>query len=1351
METKLDTDQRKAVEHFKGPALIVAGPGSGKTTVIKERILNLIQKHDVDPWKVLALAFNRDAADEIARRVLKELGRNYRGRPKFRTLHGFGKDIIASNYKKAGFKVRPETKQDKIQEIINEEKEQIERETIDIPVYIYKIEDLTTKKCYIGQTADLDRRKKEHYNRSSNNELWQVGLKEGSDKILFEQIDKTSYLKADECEAYWIQYYRELPGGVFNQSDPVRRRHINQVMIEMFCKHFDISSDALLKRKENFKDLTDLFNKMQDEVKKVKLQVETGLFKPESIDNEAVRRFAQKYEEVKSKANAIDFEDMLIYSADVLENSENLRQHYCNKHPYVLVDEFQDISPADFRLISQLSKNLFAVGDDDQAIYGFRGGDSEIMQTFYNRDDVSKYNVTRNYRSTTTIVEHAKALIECNKDHRIPKNLGAKNPMRFPIKVLETTPETVEKTLLMEFTELVCQAQLVQRHLPILKNILLPTLESKTAILTRTNAEVEKIKKIIKKLKPWVKKDIEVGTIHKAKGLEYDRVILIANTLDVWETNKPYNSLPTDEQDNENEEQRVFDEHEERRVFYVAMTRAKYELIVLGRNCQFIPEFQNVPPTKEELEEAFGVELAIQEPKLKIELEEVSKAALATLKFRRETVVEKASKAARNQCEQKLNRLRRTVTEHENETRKIKETLSQEIKSKNDPFLEGLIPVLDEFDSQIKSLQATNESNNESDGFGAFTKNVQLAQTQLLNLLKEHELKPIDTSSGAIFNSDHHEKLPPAIYSKGVPAGRIVRQERCGYLLHDQVVRKVQVVISKRKRRADVLLCQDFAQPVRFVTYAGFRDLRNIETFNGGVKGVNSQGEKVQLQNLNVLFAFPKDDMVLLKSYIKKKRDIANQNLQPIGLISERFHIADDVLKLLLINSDTTISDNREEPTVRLVTRSGHVLWGHLRNFDDEFLYMDVNKKDVIVYRAGILEFKNLIWIEITKAYKNGTPINGYITGRVKGGLQVKFKLLTGFLPASQVEIKTVRNLNLYVGKTLKMKLTKLSKSNNTIVFSRRALLEEERTKLFNAFREIPQEPITVRNIERIPKTAESILRTNGSSLFPKSEHISLDKSISVIVPKPVEEMIDTPPPISIDFTESLDTYVKNLEPEFYKTVEIQRDPLYEPIDLIVPEPVKKVVDSRIPKPEHSSQIPNPQTQDLTPEPPPIEIDSDPLETVNSDADLSLPGYEDLIKEQIRAIEPDALEPSIVSDPPIAVSRSTQEAPQGHEDILNKQIQELKPDTSDPENPDNVTQQPTLKTGIDREIPVESTALSRSDSSAEIDSDTHQIKERNSSENEVENTEKSLGYYLRRGGHFVVEKIKTMLFKKPNS
>ena len=73
-----------------------------------------------------------------------------------------------------------------------------------------------------------------------------------------------------------------------------------------------------------------------------------------------------------------------------MENDPTLRQYYRDKHRYVFVDEFQDISPIDFRLIDLFSENLFAVGDDDQAIYGFRGGDSKIMLEFANQKNVKK-------------------------------------------------------------------------------------------------------------------------------------------------------------------------------------------------------------------------------------------------------------------------------------------------------------------------------------------------------------------------------------------------------------------------------------------------------------------------------------------------------------------------------------------------------------------------------------------------------------------------------------------------------------------------------------------------------------------------------------------------------------------------------------------------------------------------------------------------------------------------------------------------------------------------------------------------------------------------------------------------
>lgn len=547
-----------------------------------------------------------------------------------------------------------------------------------------------------------------------------------------------------------------------------------------------------------------------------------------------------------------------------------------------------------------------------------------------------------------------------------------------------------------------------------------------------------------------------------------------------------------------------------------------------------------------------------------------------------------------------------------------------------------------------------------------------------------------------------------------------------------------------------MFLCQDFAQPVRFVTYKGLRDLKNIEIFEDSVIGVDSQDKEVQLKNRNVLFAFPKEDIKALKPYIKRWLVIANRNLQPRSLTSERFHVADDTLKQLLIEKDA-IEVDIQKPTVQATTRSGHILNGHLWDFDEDFLYMKINTKNVIVYRSGLLRFANLIWNEITKAYKNGNPIDGYVIKRVRNGFQVKFRSLTGFLPASQVELYPAQHLDSYIGKTYKMMVIEVNEANNHFVLSRSAWFKKQSTKPPKSLSEISKEPPKLKNIQTVNKTVEAIPRADGSPHAPEIERISLDKPISVIVPKPVAEVIDTSPPISTTLMESLDTYVKNLKPETRKTIETQRNPLYESISLITPNPVKKMVDSRLRTPNGFSEIPRSQIQNLEPETLEIEIDLKHLAAVNNDLSLTSLEYADILKKQIQDLKSDALEPDIVSYPPVAVNNKTQETSQRHEDILKKQIQDIKPDASEPENSDNVTQVPTLETGVDPETPVESAVLTRSDSSTEIDSDTHQIHEQNSSENEVKDAKKSFGYYLRRGGRFAVEKIKATVFKKPNS
>ena len=87
---------------------------------------------------------------------------------------------------------------------------------------------------------------------------------------------------------------------------------------------------------------------------------------------------------------------------------------------------------------------------------------------------------------------------------------------------------------------------------------------------------------------------------------------------------------------------------------------------------------------------------------------------------------------------------------------------------------------------------------------------------------------------------------------------------------------------------------------------------------------------------------------------------------------------------------------------------------------------------------------QTLIWDEIATAYEAGTPVMGRITERIKGGLRVSVGSLRGFLPASQVELRPIQNLEQYVGQTLEMKVISLSKRRHNIVLSRRAWLEAE-------------------------------------------------------------------------------------------------------------------------------------------------------------------------------------------------------------------------------------------------------------------------------------------------------------------
>jgi DNA helicase II / ATP-dependent DNA helicase PcrA len=133
-----------------------------------------------------------------------------------------------------------------------------------------------------------------------------------------------------------------------------------------------------------------------------------------------------EYERRLRESNSLDFDDLIVRSIDLLERDEKTREKYQNKFEYILVDEYQDVNIAQYRLIALLGakhKNVTVVGDDDQSIYSWRGSDYRMILRF--EEDFPGANVFKleeNYRSTQRILDAANALVSNNKT-RAPKKL----------------------------------------------------------------------------------------------------------------------------------------------------------------------------------------------------------------------------------------------------------------------------------------------------------------------------------------------------------------------------------------------------------------------------------------------------------------------------------------------------------------------------------------------------------------------------------------------------------------------------------------------------------------------------------------------------------------------------------------------------------------------------------------------------------------------------------------------------------------------------------------------------------------------------------------------------------------
>ncbi|GBE02003.1 MAG TPA: hypothetical protein ENH07_07365 [Nitrospirae bacterium] len=164
-----------------------------------------------------------------------------------------------------------------------------------------------------------------------------------------------------------------------------------------------------------------------------------------------LRMIYERYNTALSENSALDFEDLILKPLDLLRDGDTL-ERFREEFKYILVDEYQDINPAQrqfFRLLSGSDGNICAVGDPDQAIYGFRGADVVNFLRF--EDDfrgVRRITLTENYRSTATVLNASGSMIR-NNIRRLEKEVVSVREDGVPITVISVPDEKSEGEIIV--------------------------------------------------------------------------------------------------------------------------------------------------------------------------------------------------------------------------------------------------------------------------------------------------------------------------------------------------------------------------------------------------------------------------------------------------------------------------------------------------------------------------------------------------------------------------------------------------------------------------------------------------------------------------------------------------------------------------------------------------------------------------------------------------------------------------------------------------------------------------------------------------------------------------------------
>jgi len=176
-------------------------------------------------------------------------------------------------------------------------------------------------------------------------------------------------------------------------------------------------------------------------------------FPVNSYRDEVIKRVYQHYQEALYVNNAVDFDDLLLWTAYLLEEHSDIKEKYARRYEHVLVDEFQDTNIAQYEILKNITSfhhNLFVVGDADQSIYRWRGADyRNVIRFEKDFPDTQVILLEHNYRSTQNILDVATSVINKNP-YRVPKILFTDRGQGEKVSVYEALNDRIEADFIVE-------------------------------------------------------------------------------------------------------------------------------------------------------------------------------------------------------------------------------------------------------------------------------------------------------------------------------------------------------------------------------------------------------------------------------------------------------------------------------------------------------------------------------------------------------------------------------------------------------------------------------------------------------------------------------------------------------------------------------------------------------------------------------------------------------------------------------------------------------------------------------------------------------------------------------------